>query len=162
MWKFRVEEGSHYNGYSGYVIEADYDGDVIEANMKKIRCLLKINSMSLIKAEYEICDVLKEVQRQSDSNTNLMQMIFNTTSEILELSINKGLQIQNDANPSLYKDGIPQIYISGLLSVKGELLDNVYNFVADRLHKSFIEATTSSDDEDRGEFLGLLNERNAS
>ena len=156
MWKFRVKEGSPYkgspyNGYSGYVIEADYDGDVIEANTKKIRCLLMINSKSLIKAKYKISDVLEEVQRQSDSNTNLMQMIFNTTSEILELSINKGLQIQNDANPSLYKDDTPQISISGLLSAKGELLDNVYNFVAGRLQESFIEATTSSDN-DRDEF----------
>ncbi len=146
MWKFKVKEvkeGSHYNGYSGYVIEADYDGDVIEANTKKIRCLLMINSKSLIKAKYEISDVLKEVQRQSDSNNNLMQMIFNTTSEILELSINKRLQIQNDANPSLYKDdtpqnkdGIPQISISEFLLAKGELLDNVYNFVAGRLQQS--------------------------
>ena len=96
MWKFEAVKGDPYNGYDGYgyVIEA-YDGDTtaldpLDLNPldslvlfpkppEKKRWRWTINTQSLTSAGYEICDLLKDVQRQSDSDTNLMQMIFNAT-----------------------------------------------------------------------------------
>jgi hypothetical protein len=161
--------------YDGYVIEA-YDGDTTALDPldldplvldplvlfpkppEKKRWRWTINTQSLTSAGYEICDLLKDVQRQSDSDTNLMQMIFNATIinyylhlHQYEFPLNnatfKILEHRKLYNPSLYdnphdtidisKGGIPRIRLWESAMQEGEVLNNVFNSLASRIQLSW-------------------------